>query len=165
MWSSLWLECYYFFGWLEWKREARFLVARWMALLIAILSLIAFVLRPSYSTHAGSEGVIVLTSGYNPSTADSLTKIYPQSRVLITPDVAGGASGQQLEHLNQLLEYRDQIRFVLGTGLPAYVLPDSGFYFCRDNYPKASRGCRFRQEWLLIAKQRFTENGMVKPPP
>ncbi|MCE7862220.1 MAG: hypothetical protein DYG99_01630 [Bacteroidetes bacterium CHB5] len=107
-----------------------------MALLIAILSLMAFVLRPSYSTHAGSEGVIVLTPGYNPSTADSLIKIYPESRVLITPDVAGSASGQQLENLNQLLEYQNQIRFVLGTGLPAYVLPDSGFNFLQGQLPK-----------------------------
>lgn len=148
-----------FFGWLEWKREARFLVARWMALLIATLSLMAFVLRPSYSTHAGSEGVIVLTPGYNPSTADSLTKIYPQSRVLITPDVTGNGSGQQLEHLNQLLEYRDQIRFVLGTGLPAYVLPDSGFNFLQGQLPKgitqlqipprivANRKATFYGEW------------------
>ncbi|MBX2913705.1 MAG: hypothetical protein KF856_00400 [Cyclobacteriaceae bacterium] len=114
------------FSWLEWKRQARFFYARLIALLIAILSLTAFVLRPAYSTNSDSAGVIVLTPGYNKSSADSLKKIYQHYHVVAT---------EQLDNINQLIAHKDQIRFVLGAGLPAYVLPDSGFNFLASPLP------------------------------
>lgn len=114
------------FSWLEWKRQARFFYARLIALLIAILSLMAFVLRPAYSTNSDSAGVIVLTPGYNKFSADSLKKIYQHYHVLAT---------EQLDNINQLIAHKDQIRFVLGVGLPAYVLPDSGFNFLASLLP------------------------------
>jgi hypothetical protein len=114
------------FSWLEWKRQARFFYTRLIALLIAILSLMAFVLRPAYSTNADSAGVIVLTPGYNKFSADSLKKIYQHYHVV---------AAEQLDNINQLLAYKDQIRFVLGAGLPAYVLPDSGFNFLAGPLP------------------------------
>lgn len=115
-----------FFGWLEWKRQARFFYARLIALLMAILSLMAFVLRPAYSTNSDSAGVIVLTQGYNKASADSLKKIYQHYHVV---------AAEQLDNINQLIARKDQIRFVLGVGLQAYVLPDSGFNFLAGSLP------------------------------
>lgn len=123
------------FGWLEWKRKSRFLIARALALLIAIGSLVAFLLRPSVKTEADSDDVIVLTSGYSKLTADSLKKIYPHFHFLTVAEAERYGTSERVS-VNEVSEQKNQIRFVVGTGLPAYALPDSGFVFLKGKLPQ-----------------------------
>lgn len=145
------------FGWFEWKRESRFLFLRGIALFIAIGSLVAFLLKPSIKSMADTDDLVVLTADYNKATADSLKKIYPHYQYVVTPEANRYGTARRLS-ANELIERKDQIRFVVGRGLPAYALPDSGFVFLKSKLPSGITHLNVPSR--LIANRKATITGM-----
>ncbi|MCW5910474.1 MAG: hypothetical protein KIT62_05340 [Cyclobacteriaceae bacterium] len=113
------------FGWLEWKRNVRFLVLRLVAVLVTIVSFTAFLLRPAFLTDSVSGDVILLTPRYAKSVVDSLYRVHPHVKIITAPGAAPYADAERLTNDNEVLDLKDNIRFVAGDGLPEYFLPSA----------------------------------------
>ncbi|TXI68795.1 MAG: hypothetical protein E6Q41_03605 [Cyclobacteriaceae bacterium] len=117
------------FGWLEWKRNTKFLPARLTAAMVMVLSVLLYLLQPAVQRERTTSGVMVLTQNYQIAQADSVRAKHPDFRFLVMPGAAPYSNGQQLISASEVLNYKDEIRIIAGDGLPAWALPKSGFRF------------------------------------
>lgn len=106
-------------GWLEIKRNQKFLAVRLTALLLAVFAVVCLIVNPSVPVSKTST-IILLTSGYNPKILDSLLAESPKSQVYQRPGV------KEIQRELELTNYRELNRlegniFVLGEGLPRYM--------------------------------------------
>lgn len=116
-------------GWLEWKRNAKYVAARLVAVILMMLSIVLYLLQPGFQNERNSQGVIVLTQNYLSTKADSVRTMNPNLRLLVMPDAAPYAGAHRLSTRNEILDFQQEIRIVLGDGLPGWALPESGFQF------------------------------------
>lgn len=126
----------FLFGWLEWKRNTKFLLLRLIAVVVMILSVMLYVMQPGLVRERNTGGAIILTQNYLDTQVDSMLAKYPDYNVLIMPEATAYRNGQKLNSNNDVLSYKNQIRMVLGDGLPEWTLPDSGFQFVSGTEPK-----------------------------
>jgi len=110
------------FGWLEWKRKARFLFFRLVALTIMVLSVAAFLLQPAWLVGSNSEDIIVLTPHYTKTSVDSLHKVHPQYKLIVFPGAEPYTGAEGMSE-NEMRDCDLQIRIIAGQGLPNYFLP------------------------------------------
>lgn len=123
------------FGWLEWKRNTKFLWIRLAAVVIMMLSVLLYLLQPALQRERTTSGVVVLTKNYRAAQADSVRAKNPDFRFIVMPDAAPYLNTQPLTSDNEVLDYKDQIKIIVGDGLPIWALPDSGFSFLKGTKP------------------------------
>lgn len=111
------------FSWLEWKRKARFLFLRLVALAVMVLSVTAFLLQPAWLVGNTSENIIVLTPHYTKTSVDSMHRAHPQYKMIVFPGAEPYAGSEQGMSENEILSVAGQILIVAGDGLPNYFLP------------------------------------------
>lgn len=107
-------------GWLEFKRQQKYLVWRLIAAVLAVTSLTGLILKPSIQVHKTSD-YILLTDNYNPQTLDSLTQHYSASQLYQMPGIKTSNRVTVISNYRDLSNLRGNIH-VLGDGLPAYML-------------------------------------------
>ena len=136
----LWLILTGFFlllGFLLWKeidRKLKFLPLRIVAIVLLLLSIVGLLIQPSWKRERKSNGVVILTPNFKSSTVDSLLKVNPELSLIRTPDVTP-YSNAEVKSLNDLSML--DIRFVVGDGLPEYVLSEAKnqFQFLKGEVP------------------------------
>jgi len=109
-------------GFLVWKeigRKIRFLPARITAVVFMICSIVAWFIQPTHTVERKTTGVIMLTKNYDLDKVDSLVKKYPELGVLRLND-ANDFKNSRLIQSYELSDYKSEIAFVVGDGLPAY---------------------------------------------
>jgi hypothetical protein len=123
------------FGWLEWKRNTKFLWIRLAAVVIMMLSVLLYLLQPALQRERTTSGVVVLTKNYRVAQADSVRAKNPDFRFLVMPAAAPYLNAQELTSANEVLDYKDEIKIIAGDGLPVWALPNSGFSFLKGTKP------------------------------
>lgn len=116
-------------SWLEWKRNTKYVAARLVAVVLMMLSIVLYLLQPGFQDERNSQGVIVLTQNYLSTKADSVRTMNPNLRLFVMPDAAPYAGAHRLGTRNEILDFQQEVRIVLGDGLPGWALPESGFQF------------------------------------
>lgn len=118
----------------EIKSTQKYFFLRVVALTFILFSFLGLFLRPSFlKTENGS---IVLTAGYEKSKVDSLINRYPKLKIIRAKEAAFYFDADPLSSWNAL--DLNAIKFVVGEGLPMYVLElirDQKFQFipCPDS--------------------------------
>lgn len=108
-----------FLVWKEIERKIRFLPARITAVVFMILSIVAWLLQPSRTSEKETTGTILLTKNYDRAKVDSLINKYSSLTILRLNDVSDYKNSLTLQPY-ELSDYKSEIVFVLGDGLPAY---------------------------------------------
>jgi hypothetical protein len=111
------------FGWLEWKRNTKLLGLRLSAVVAMMLSVMLYLLQPGIPRTRITNGVVVLTPNYLAAQVDSVRAQHPDFRFLVLPEAASYPNAEKLNSINEVLTYQDQIRVVMGDGLPEWALP------------------------------------------
>lgn len=107
-------------GWLEVKRNQKFLSARLLSLVLAILSVVCLITNPVLSTTKVSD-CIVLTPHYSKDILDSLLKITTGIQVYKLPGVTGINNAVEIKNYRHLNNLNGNL-FILGEGIPQYML-------------------------------------------
>ncbi len=102
---------------LEWLKPRRFLVFRFLALSMAILSITMLVLRPAYLSRYKSDQYVILTPNYQKSVVDSVLQVHPELRVLSYGDSSKRQSSEKIQTRQQLKNLDGKIAFIAGEGL------------------------------------------------
>jgi hypothetical protein len=126
-----------FFAWMEWKRNAPHLSVRLIALIIMMLAVAGFLLRPRYETTT-SQQIILLTPEYDKSKADSLLNIYPSLKVFHSKDAEPYHNSVAVDSYHDVSPQLEDIIFILGLGLPPEALdlfPSCNYQFIPAPYP------------------------------
>ncbi|SHH59617.1 hypothetical protein SAMN04488109_4541 [Chryseolinea serpens] len=105
------------FLWLEWKRKQRFLVLRWIAVVVMMAMAASLFLRPVVTSEKNSS-ILLLTAGYEKQKVDSLLQHHPDLQLWHLTGVNPYKKSSLLAD-HELPIKGDQIRFVTGEGLPA----------------------------------------------
>lgn len=105
-----------FFLYLEVKRKTRFLLARVLALLLMMLSVVLFFLKPSYQSTETSSGYVLLTKNYSQDIVDSLLSTHPALQCIHTRE-AKAYKGSRMLQAYEISELNSSIRFIVGEGL------------------------------------------------
>jgi len=108
-----------FLVWKEIGRKIRFLPARIATVVIMICSIVAWLLQPTRTSEKETTDAILLTKNYDPSKVDSLLKKYPSLAILRLDDASDFKNSRALGPY-ELTDYKSEIEFVLGDGLPSY---------------------------------------------
>lgn len=147
--------------WAEHKRAMRYFVFRVVAVIMLMLSLAAILLRPSFRTEV-STSVILLTPGYDAEKADSVLRLEPGAVIMHMGNAKGYNGSKRLESTNQLSQYREQVRYVLGQGLSRDaldILRDIRYVFIPSAYPSGVASIRI-QEPVMPEKSNIIEGVM-----
>ncbi|MEX2233351.1 MAG: hypothetical protein WD824_14405 [Cyclobacteriaceae bacterium] len=126
-----------FFIWMEWERQTAYFFVRALSVILLMLAVTGFLLRPRYQT-ARSEQIVLLTPHYNKSQADSLLKIYPTIKVLHLKGSNPYHNSVVVRSYHNLSRELGNIRFILGQGLPPEALdlfPSHNYQFLPSPYP------------------------------
>jgi hypothetical protein len=147
-------------AWLEVKRNQKFLVARLVALLLAILSIACLIGNPAFSVKKTSNG-IVLTPGYQKEILDSLLTADSKSQVYTLQGVTGINNAVEINSYRDLGGLEGNLSF-LGEGMPRYMLEyidtSSLQYFPAPN-PEGFIAINFNK--IYTANQRGELNGIL----
>jgi hypothetical protein len=125
------------FIWMERKRNARYFSIRVVAVIVMMLGVTGFLLRPQYQ-EISSEQIILLTPNYNKSQADSLLNIYPELKVLHTEGADAYRNSIAVNSYQEFPYDLANITFILGQGLPPEALdlfPSHNYQFIPAPYP------------------------------
>ena len=123
--------------WKEWGLPRRFQKIRCLAVLIMMISLSSILLQPKYRS-AVSSSIILLTPEYLDTTVDSILRANPDL-TLMHIEHSKPYKNSILLPYNDLSERGKEIRFVIGQGLPAYILDlsnNNDFDFIPSPLPK-----------------------------
>lgn len=115
---------------LEWKKTTRFIYLRIAAVIVAMLSLAMFLLRPSYRTQDKADQYLLLTPNYSEVFVDSLLAV--QSDLQIVGVGEGRTNYNNIQTRQQLKALDGKIAIIAGEGLPAshfQLLQDKSFQF------------------------------------
>ncbi len=156
-----------FFLWKELKRNLKFLPLRISANVLLLVSIVGLLLQPSWESERKSGGLVLLTPNFKPSTIDSLLRINQQLSLIRTPDVIPFSNAEE-KLLNDLS--RHTIRFVVGDGLPQYVLSESKkhFQFIKGKLPDGiidwspPKKYRINQKAEITGTFRAQDNSKIK---
>ncbi len=108
-----------FLVWKEIGRRSRFLLVRIVAVVLMISSIVAWLLQPTQASKKETAGIILLTKNYDRAKADSLVKKYPKLTILRLNDAVGFENVNAIQAY-ELSDYKSEIAFILGDGLPDY---------------------------------------------
>lgn len=108
-----------FLVWKEIKRKNRFLSARIVAVVFMISSIVAWLLQPTRTSKEDTAGIILLTKNYDRAKADSLVKKYPNLITMRLDDAVDFKKASTIQPY-ELSDYKSEITFILGDGLPVY---------------------------------------------
>ncbi len=127
-----------FFIWKEFQRKQRFLIARIIAQVLILTSILGLLLKPSFKEEKPSLKNILLTKGYDKSKADSLLKIHPTLKIYRTEEAESFPLSESLNENQNLSNIGEETLFVLGSGLSSDELDLVGnrnFQFLPGNIP------------------------------
>jgi|GEM_PF-654476 len=108
-----------FLVWKEIGRKSRFLLARIVAVVFMILSIVAWLLQPTQALRKETAGIILLTKNYDRTKVDSLVKKYPKLTILRLNDAVDFENVIAIQAY-EWSDYKSEIAFILGDGLPFY---------------------------------------------
>lgn len=150
-----------FFLWKEFTRKAKFLIWRIVALTVMMISILALFLQPSFVKEEKSNGIVLLTAHYNSLIADSIRIKNPSFIFLRTADAKPYPQADELESFYELADQKG-IRFVLGDGLPTYVLEELGnsFQFFPSELPIGIT--KWQTSAIFKANQQSTLSGLFR---
>ena len=110
-----------FFIWNEIYRSAKFLIARIIALLLILLSMVGLLTRPSYREEKNSAQILLLTAGYDKQKVDSIIQ-QNDVRVVRTQNTNPYPNAEVLTSDLRLSEIAADVTIITGQGLPDYAL-------------------------------------------
>lgn len=105
------------FLWFEWKRKHRFLVLRWVAVVVMMAMAASLFLRPVVTSEKNSS-ILLLTPGYEEKKIDSLLQHHPDLQLWHLMGTHPYKKSSLLAD-RELTIKGNQIRFVAGEGLSA----------------------------------------------
>ena len=106
-----------FLGWQESRQVHRFRLLRIFTQAVAILALLALVLRPSYMILKEKPKILLLTENYSASVADSIMRTNKEIKTILGPGVRLTDDLERIESYHQLTE-KGILKYVLGDGVP-----------------------------------------------
>ncbi len=113
------LPSFIFLAYKEFQRKQKFLTARIFALALVMISLLALFLRPSYQEEKVINSIILLTSGYEENTVDSIIKLQPNQPIIRTSDAKPYPNSSVLKSWHDLTN--ENISYVIGEGIPNHA--------------------------------------------
>jgi hypothetical protein len=151
-----------FFVWLEWARLTAHRTIRITAAVIAIIGLFGLFARPSFSTKTNGE-VILVTKNYDGKKLDSLKQANPYASLVAIDSTAKEI--KQLSSINELGNYAEVVRYILGDGLsPAELefFKNKSFEYYPANIPEGIIALNLPRG--VFAKQGATISGTINAP-
>jgi hypothetical protein len=85
------------------EERSRFLLARIVAVVLMISSIVAWLLQPTQASKKETAGIILLTKNYDRAKADSLVKKYPKLTILRLNDAVDFENVSMLSRLMNCL--------------------------------------------------------------
>ncbi len=156
-----------FFLWKEYTRKVKFLVWRIVVLIVMMLSILGLLLQPSFVKEKKSNGTVLLTVHYSSAQADSIRLKNPSFIFLRMSNAKPYPRSQEKQSFNELADQKN-IQFVLGDGLPDYILKelDDPFQFLAGELPKGivkwQAPTVFKANQQSIISGSFRANGKSK---
>jgi hypothetical protein len=106
---------------IERTKRQRLPVLRIVCLAVMTICLAGLILNPLIVTGKNTRQIMLLTEGFDPDVADSLMAIKKDVEVYRTPD-AVDFNGASVATIQEVVAWHGEIVFLLGRGLPPYVL-------------------------------------------
>lgn len=147
-------------GWLEIKRNQKFLALRLTALLLAVISIACLILNPALSMRMTSD-IILLTPNYRQQTLDSIANANPACQIYKLASVPGANNAVPIQNYRDLSKLSGNL-FLLGEGLPQYMLEyvdTSSIHHFQAPSPSGFIG--IKADKIYSANQRATVEGSV----
>lgn len=157
------LVLFSFLIWKEFKRKQKYLGFRMAAQLFVLISVLGILLRPGYRQAQESSGIAVLTPGYSKSKVDSLLTAHPQLHLIRTVEAETYPQSETLKSYFDLIAVQDQIKFVVGEGLPDHILdliPAGKFQFLPAESPAGIQQLNVSQN--IKTNQQASIDGILK---
>lgn len=123
-----------FFIWKEVARRTKLLSFRILAVGVMMTAIAGLLFQPSVQKEKKAKGFILLTKGYERNRADSLSKALPSLGVLRTKAAASFPGAIDLTDA-QIKEHEPDIAFVIGDGLPYYLLSENSHFAFLESKP------------------------------
>jgi hypothetical protein len=123
--------------WKEYKRNMRFRGLRLIAVIVLTAALIGLFLRPALKAEE-ELSVVLLTDGYEKKQADSLFAINKNLQFFHLADAIPYTHSKKIASLNSIAAIANEIRVVLGNGLPAFAwkqINDSSVHYISGQLP------------------------------
>jgi hypothetical protein len=123
--------------WKEWRRPHNFRTLRTLSTLIMMISLAGLVLKPKYASKKLSS-IILLTPEYSEKKLDSVLQAEPKSIVMRAENTKSYENSPLLPY-HDLIKRGEEIRIVLGQGLPTHALDlieNKDFHFIPASLPE-----------------------------
>ena len=136
--SLLTLPAFAFFIWKEFGRQHRFLVARIIALLSILVSILGILIRPAYREQKNESSFLLLTPGYSKLKVDSLLKENSSFKIIRTIEAEPYSNSEVLTSYHNLTEMGRDIKIVAGQGFPEYafeLMGSTNFKFIPTSFP------------------------------
>ncbi|MBX2945286.1 MAG: hypothetical protein KF725_05595 [Cyclobacteriaceae bacterium] len=151
---------------MEWVRKLRYTALRLSAVVLLGLALAGLFLRPGYYSSQSSE-IILLTPGYQPAVVDSLLRQNPSAKLMHLQQAKPYRNSELLESYSQLHFNHNEIRYVVGQGLPVHALDaikKKGFVFMASEPPDGIVEIAVSQP-VYPHQDNFVSGVFKNPPP
>ena len=114
-----------FLAFLEWRRQTKWFTLRLLASLLICISVAGLLLQPNTLRRYSANNSVLLTRNYDKGIVDSLTStnVYTFFK---TPDAA---DYKMATVVSEPELFNEKYNYVIGDGLPEYVLHDSKIHF------------------------------------
>jgi hypothetical protein len=113
------------FGWSESRKPYPYKWLRVIAQTLALLSVLALLLRPSMTSTVERPSLLLLTPSYSAKQVDSLLNLERNLTLLLAPGAAEREGALRIQTYREL-QAKGNLRFVLGDGIPAAFLETLG---------------------------------------
>lgn len=120
--ALLTLPIFAFFIWREIKRPHKFLLARIIAQLLVLISILGLLIQPSYREQQTESSILLLTPSYDKLKVDSLLKVNSSFKIIRMKEAKTYANSEVLTSYHNLAKIGRDIKIVTGQGLPEYAL-------------------------------------------
>lgn len=148
--------------WIERKKNAPFAVLRFVAVIVMMLAVAGFLLRPHYRATSSGQ-IMLLTPQYDRSQADSLLNIYPSLRIFHSEGTEPFRQSVAANSYHKISHELTNIIYVLGQGLAPETLdlfPAHDYHFMPSPYPQGV--IRLSRPDPVIQNRTATIEGIFK---
>jgi hypothetical protein len=127
-----------FFLFLEWKKPARHLILRVVALVLGCVAIAGLLFHPKIRSEK-SDSIILLTENFDKTKTDSILNINPTANLYALPGLKPYNDSKIIESIYDLENIIPHIDFIIGDGLSTStldILPNINFQHIASGYPE-----------------------------
>lgn len=149
----------------ERRKRQRFPILRMACLTVMGVAVLGLLLRPSTITTASHRSAILLTEGFDATTADSVLLATPGAEVYRTTDAAPFRNAREMRSSREIVDMASQVTHIIGRGMPPYIMEQSDawrYTFLPAEAPEGVVALQYPQRYYANRRNRVSGQYWVK---